>query len=105
MIQALVSISQVTKQVIDKNPDFFPVKPMDFGRLLVISIGTGSPKSEQRYNAEMAAKWGVLGWLLYGGSTPLVDVFMQASAYMVDFHIPTVFQAIHSEETTSESKY
>ena len=71
---------------------------MDYGRFLVISIGTGSPKSEQKYNAKMAAKWGVLGWLLHGGSTPLVDVFMQASADMVDFHISVVFQALHSED-------
>ncbi|XP_034675129.1 patatin-like protein 2 [Vitis riparia] len=95
---ALVAISQVTKQVFDRNSDFFPIKPMDFGRFLVISIGTGSPKSEQKYNAKMAAKWGVLGWLLHGGSTPLVDVFMQASADMVDFHISMVFQALHSED-------
>ncbi|RVX15071.1 Patatin-like protein 2 [Vitis vinifera] len=95
---ALVAITQVTKQVFDRNPDFFPIKYMDFGRFLVISIGTGSPKSEQKYNAKMAAKWGVLGWLLHGGSTPLVDVFMQASADMVDFHISMVFQAVHSED-------
>ena len=63
MIQALVAISQVTKQVFDKNPDFLPIKPMDYGRFLVISIGTGSPKSEQKYNAKMAAKWGVLAGL------------------------------------------
>ena len=98
MVQALVAITQVTKQVFDRNPDFFPIKYMDFGRFLVISIGTGSPKSEQKYNAKMAAKWGVLGWLLHGGSTPLVDVFMQASADMVDFHISMVFQALHSED-------
>ncbi|KAJ9674471.1 hypothetical protein PVL29_023804 [Vitis rotundifolia] len=95
---ALVAISQVTKQVFDKNPDFLPIKPMDYGRFLVISIGTGSPKSAQKYNAKMAAKWGVLGWLLHGDSTPLVDVFTQASADMVDFHISVVFQALHSED-------
>ena len=71
---------------------------MDYGRFLVISIGTGSSKIEHKYNADMAAKWGVLGWLLHGGSTPLVDVFSQASADMVDFHISVVFQALHSEE-------
>ncbi|RVX15069.1 Patatin-like protein 2 [Vitis vinifera] len=38
------------------------------------------------------------GWLLHGGSTPLVDVFTQASADMVDFHISVVFQALHSED-------
>ncbi|CAH2042615.1 unnamed protein product, partial [Thlaspi arvense] len=57
---------------------------MDHGRFLVISIGTGSAKVEQKYNAKMAAKWGVLGWLIHGGSTPLVDVFTQASADMED---------------------
>ncbi|KAA8546299.1 hypothetical protein F0562_002962 [Nyssa sinensis] len=95
---ALVAISQVTKEIFDENPDFFPIKPMDYGRFLVISIGTGSSKTEQKYNAKRAAKWGVLGWLLHRGSTPLVDVFSQASADMVDFHISVVFQALHSED-------
>ncbi|GFS33194.1 phospholipase A 2A [Actinidia rufa] len=95
---ALVAISQVTKQIFDENPYFFPTKPMDYGRFLVISIGTGSSKVELKYNANMASKWGVLGWLLHGGSTPLVDVFTQASADMVDFHNSVVFQALHSEE-------
>ncbi|XP_059636792.1 patatin-like protein 2 isoform X2 [Cornus florida] len=95
---ALLAISQVTNQVFDENADFFPVKAMDYGRFLVISIGTGSSKIEHKYNAKMAAKWGILGWLLHGGSTPLVDVFTQASADMVDFHISVVFQALHSED-------
>ena len=98
MIQTLLAISEVTKQVFDKNPNFLPTKAIDFGRFLVISVGTCSPKSQNKYSAEMAAKWGVLGWLLHGGSTPLVDVFMQASADMVDFHNSTVFQALHSED-------
>ncbi|KAI8549870.1 hypothetical protein RHMOL_Rhmol06G0058500 [Rhododendron molle] len=95
---ALVAISQVTKQISDENPDFFPIKPMDYCRFLVISIGTGSSKSGTKYSAKTAAKWGVLGWLLHGGSTPLVDGFTLASADMVDFHISVVFQALHSEE-------
>ncbi|CAK9185858.1 unnamed protein product [Ilex paraguariensis] len=94
----LVAISEVTKQVIENNPDFFPIKPMDYARYLVISIGTGAAKIEQKYNGKMAAKWGVLGWLIHGGSTPLVDVFTQSSGDMVDFHNSVVFQALHSEE-------
>ncbi|KAJ8762133.1 hypothetical protein K2173_007283 [Erythroxylum novogranatense] len=94
---ALVAISEVTKQICDQSPDFFPIKPMDYGRFLVISIGTGSHKKELKYNAKMAAKWGTLDWLLHGGSVPLVDVFTQASADMVDIHISEVFQALHSE--------
>ncbi|CAL5383688.1 unnamed protein product [Camellia sinensis] len=95
---ALVAISQVTKQIFHENPDFFPIKPMDYGRFLVISIGTGSAKVEKKYNAKMAAKWSVLDWLLHGGSTPLFDVFTQASADMIDFHNSVVFQALHSED-------
>uniref|UniRef100_A0A2N9FTS4 Patatin n=1 Tax=Fagus sylvatica TaxID=28930 RepID=A0A2N9FTS4_FAGSY len=95
---ALVALNQVTKQVIEENADFFPVKPMDYRRFLVISLGTGMPKQEQLYNANMAAKWGTLGWLLHGDSAPLIDLFTQASGDMVDLHISLVFQALHSQE-------
>lgn len=46
----------------------------------------------------MAAKWGVLSWLLQGGSAPLVDIFTQAIADMVDFHVSGVFQALPSQD-------
>ncbi|XP_078156931.1 patatin-like protein 2 isoform X2 [Carex rostrata] len=95
---ALVAMGEVTKQVIKENPDFFPMKPMDYRRFLVISLGTGSSKGEDRYNAKLAKGWGVFGWLLSQGSTPLVDVFTQASADMVDIHISVAFQALHSKE-------
>ena len=74
------------------------MNPMEYGRFLVLSLGTGTAKSEEKYDAEEAAKWGLLGWLTSDNSTPLVDVFTQASADMVDFHISTVFQALHCEE-------
>ncbi|CAA2979692.1 patatin 2 [Olea europaea subsp. europaea] len=95
---ALVAMGQITKQIFDGNPDFFPIKPTDYGRFLVISVGTGSSKLENKYTAKKAAKWGIFGWLLNGGSNPIVDVFTQASADMVDLHISSVFQALHSEE-------
>ncbi|KAK9993972.1 hypothetical protein SO802_023675 [Lithocarpus litseifolius] len=97
MFQALVAINQVTKQVFKENPDFFPIKPMDYGRFLVISVGTGSPMTAEKYNAKKAARWGTLGWLHHGGFVPLVDVFTQASADMVDVHIAVLFQALRSE--------
>ncbi|KAI6698227.1 hypothetical protein NL676_018346, partial [Syzygium grande] len=92
----LVAISEVTKEIIKGSPDFFPIKPMDYGRFLVISLGTGSAKSEERYDAHEAAKWGIIGWLTSGGSTPLVNVVNQASADMVDLHLSVFFQALHS---------
>ena len=72
---------------------------MDYGRFLVISLGTGSSKVEEKYDAHDAAKWGILSWLTSGGSTPIIDVFTQASADMVDIHNSVVFQALHSEKS------
>ncbi|KAK9993992.1 hypothetical protein SO802_023695 [Lithocarpus litseifolius] len=74
MFQTLVAINQVTKQVFKENPDFFRIKPMDYGRFLVISVGTGSPMTAEKYNAKKAA-----------------------SADMVDVHIAVLFQALRSE--------
>ncbi|XP_040998536.1 patatin-like protein 2 [Juglans microcarpa x Juglans regia] len=96
---ALLAIGEVTKEILSGSPDFFPIKPMDYGRFLVISLGTGSQKDEEKYKARDAAKWGILDWLTRGGSTPIIDVFSQASADMVDVHLSEVFQALHSEES------
>ncbi|PIA46367.1 hypothetical protein AQUCO_01500119v1, partial [Aquilegia coerulea] len=93
----LVAVSEITKQIHNDDPAFFPIKPLDYGKFLVISLGTGSPKTEEKYNADMAAKWGLLGWLTASGSTPLVDVFTQSSADLVDYHLSVVFQALKSE--------
>jgi len=95
--QALIAISEVTKEIVKGSPDFFPIKPMDYGRFLLISLGTGSPKAQEKYKATEAAKWGLLGWLTSGGSTPVIDAFSHASADMVDLHISVVLQALHSE--------
>ncbi|KAK9066224.1 hypothetical protein SSX86_013545 [Deinandra increscens subsp. villosa] len=93
-----VAISQVIKQVFSENPRFFLVnRPMDYGRFLVISIGTGAQKETKHYNAKMASKWGIFGWLLHSGSS-IIDVFTQASADMVDGHMSVFFQAVHSQE-------
>lgn len=70
---------------------------MDFGRFLVISLGTGARKNEEKYDAKSAAKWGVVGWL-YVNPSPLVRAYNQANADMVDFHNAVVFQALHSQD-------
>ncbi|XP_047308450.1 patatin-like protein 2 [Impatiens glandulifera] len=93
----LVALGEVTKQIMKGSSDYFAINQMDYGRVLVISLGTGGAKEEGKYNAKDAAKWGVAGWLANGGSTPLIDVFTQASADMVDIHLSIIFQALHSE--------
>lgn len=89
-------MSEVTREVFEKNPVFSTMKPMDYGSFLVISLGTGTQKKEQKYSAKAARKWGVLGWLVNKGNSPLVDVFSQASADMVDIHISLFFQTLRS---------
>lgn len=91
-----MAISEVTKQIVKSNPNFFPIKATDRERLLVISLGTGSDKVEQLYNAKSAAKWGIISWLFDNGNTPLLDAFNQSKADMVDFHNSVAFQAYGS---------
>ncbi|PON79320.1 Patatin-related protein [Trema orientale] len=96
---ALVAINEVSKEIHQgNNRELFRIKPTDYGEFLVISLGTGTPKAEEKYSADEAAKWGVVGWLLSHHSTPLVDVFTQASSDLVDFFLSTVFQALHSDK-------
>ncbi|GMH13842.1 hypothetical protein Nepgr_015683 [Nepenthes gracilis] len=94
---ALLAIGEVIKEITSGSDDFFSIKPADYRRFLILSLGTGAPKSEG-FSAETAAKWGVFGWLTSSGFNPLFDVFMQGSADMVDYHIATVLQNLQSEE-------
>ncbi|KAJ0785800.1 putative galactolipase [Helianthus annuus] len=93
----LAVISEVTKEIMSGSLDLFPIKSMEYGRFLVLSLGTGTSKS-QEHDATECSKWGVLGWLIAGGSHLLMDIFTQASGHIVDYHISTVFQALHSAE-------
>lgn len=93
----MVAIGQVVKQMLKKNPDYYPIEPKNYDRFLVISLGTGTAKNDHKYSAQKASKWGIFGWLYNGGHTPLVDAFNQASADMVNIHSSIVFQALHSE--------
>ncbi|KAL7253622.1 hypothetical protein ACSBR1_008039 [Camellia fascicularis] len=93
----LVAIGEVAKEINREHSDFFPIKSTNHGKFLVLSLGTGSAKKDEKYNAKEAAKWGVLGWLTNSASTPLVDVFTEASGDIMDLHISTIFQALHFE--------
>ncbi|KVH92550.1 Acyl transferase/acyl hydrolase/lysophospholipase [Cynara cardunculus var. scolymus] len=90
------NLIDVTRQVLKQDRNFFPITPLDYERFLVISLGTGTEKQQPRYDAKMAAKWGVLEWLVAKGSVPLVEAFTQASADLVAFHDNVVFEALNS---------
>ncbi|KAL0372751.1 UNVERIFIED_CONTAM: Patatin-like protein 2 [Sesamum calycinum] len=95
---ALIAISEVMKQVFDSNMELLGRRSEELPRLLIVSVGTGAARVDEKYNTKLAAKWGIFDWLLYGGTAPLLEIFTQASADMVDFHTSLLFQALVSED-------
>ncbi|XP_010270650.1 PREDICTED: patatin-like protein 2 [Nelumbo nucifera] len=96
---ALVAMSEITKEIIMGNRDFFPINPLAYhGKYLVISLGTGAPKLEGKYNAVVASKWGLVGWMYHGHrAKPLIDCYARGSADLVDLHASVLFQALRSQ--------
>lgn len=95
----LLAMSHVSKQILLGNKDFFPIKPADYGKFMVLSLGTGSAKVEEKFDAVQCSRWGILGWLYNKGATPIIDSFSQASSDLVDIHASVLFQALHSEKS------
>ncbi|KAH0684917.1 hypothetical protein KY285_022637 [Solanum tuberosum] len=96
-----IAINEVTKQIFEQTPyfkNFDEMKPANYGKFLVISIGTGSAKLVHKYDAKIASNWGIFGWLSDGGSNPIIDAFADASNDMVDYHISVVFQCVCSQK-------
>ncbi|PON43969.1 Patatin-related protein [Parasponia andersonii] len=94
---SLVAISEVTKMILKHDPKFSTFASEDF-RFLLISLGTGSNRTEKKYDAKTCAMWGPVSWIFYNGSTPITDVFMEASSDMVDYHNTLVFEAFRSKD-------
>lgn len=66
--------------------------------MLVLSLGAGVAKLEEKYNAKDAAKWGLLRWVFNKGASPLLDVYGDAGSDMVDIHVSTIFQSLRNEQ-------
>ncbi|KAM3214704.1 hypothetical protein ACQJBY_066941 [Aegilops geniculata] len=93
----LVAMTHVSKQILMKNMNFFPVKSAEYGKFMVLSLGTGTAKVEEKFDASMCSKWGLLGWLYKGGTTPIIDSFSQASTDLVDIQASVLFQVLHCD--------
>ncbi|KAG0523982.1 hypothetical protein BDA96_07G170300 [Sorghum bicolor] len=100
----LCAMSQVTQDIILGDDDFFPVKPTDYGKFMVISVGCGSNR-DQRYSAKAAAKWGIFNWLIKDGNAPIIDMFNSASADMVDINLCVLFRALRSSQNYLRIQY
>uniref|UniRef100_A0A0E0IDD2 Patatin n=1 Tax=Oryza nivara TaxID=4536 RepID=A0A0E0IDD2_ORYNI len=96
----LLAMTHVSKQImLGKQDDFFPIKPADYGKFMILSLGTGSAKIEEKYDAVQSGKWGMINWVYHDGSSPLIDSFSQASADLVDIHASVLFQALRCEKS------
>lgn len=93
-----MAMTHVSKQIMMGNFQYDDMTKMDCKKMLVLSLGTGTGKHEEKYNATVASRWGMLGWVYNNGATPLIDIYGDASADMVDIHVSTMFQTLGSEK-------
>ncbi|XP_027092861.1 patatin-like protein 2 [Coffea arabica] len=93
----LVAMAQVTREISRGNPDFASVGSSDYSRFIVLSLGTGTTKAEG-FDAEDVAKWGLLSWLTNANTTPIIDIYTQASGDIADLHLSTIFQTMQCQE-------
>lgn len=83
----MTAITSVTRQQLHGNDDFH-IEPVDYKKYLVISVGTGvEVKEKGTYTAKECAKWGALKWVRNRGDNPIVNIFSQASAFLVDWQV------------------
>ncbi|OAY35443.1 hypothetical protein MANES_12G102200v8 [Manihot esculenta] len=94
-----LAISHIRKEILMENPLFSDAKLTESKSMLVLSLGTGTSKFEEKYRAATASKWGLINWVFDNGKTPLLDIFSDASSDLVDFHVSTLFQSLlHSKD-------
>lgn len=89
-----MAISRILLEVLKHNAEFDDIKPIDSRQMLVLSLGTGAAKEPTNYyTARKTSEWGMLRWAFYRGRMPMLDVFLDASSDMVDFHVSAFFQS------------
>ncbi|KAK1383327.1 Patatin [Heracleum sosnowskyi] len=93
-----VAITQIFNEILKGNFEFVNTKPMDTTKMLVVSLGTGAAKLEEKYNASIVSQWSPINWIFNKGATPLIDVYSASSKDMVDIQVSSLFQALGAEK-------
>ncbi|XP_048128137.1 patatin-like protein 2 [Rhodamnia argentea] len=91
----LVALSHIRRESLLQNEEFKYINLRETDRILVLSLGTGVAKHEEKYSAAEASRWGLINWIFHNGFTPLIDIFSDASSDMVDLHLSTLFQCLN----------
>ncbi|PKA59502.1 Patatin group A-3 [Apostasia shenzhenica] len=94
----LLAMNFMSRNIFKESQDYFEISPVEYNKFLVISLGTGSAKFQEKYTAEGAAKWGILQWMFNDGNTPIIDMYSEASADMVDIQTSIFFHTLQSEK-------
>ncbi|KAF8020261.1 hypothetical protein BT93_G0843 [Corymbia citriodora subsp. variegata] len=88
----LVALSHIKRESLLHNGEFKDINLRETDPILVLSLGTGAAKHEEKYSAANASRWGRINWIFHNGFNPLVDIFNDASSDMVDIHLSTLFR-------------
>ncbi|GLJ05902.1 hypothetical protein SUGI_0027850 [Cryptomeria japonica] len=90
----LLAMNQIIEMCVKEDPIFKTFRPKEYGKMLVLSLGTGQEDSTSAsYDAKDVARWGYFKWIKNKNRTPIVEVFTNASADMVDIYIANMFQS------------
>ncbi|OMO96194.1 Patatin/Phospholipase A2-related protein [Corchorus olitorius] len=88
----LLAISEVTKEISLNRKDPC-LNNMDYSKLLVLSLGTGSSKRDEKLEVGDGKTWGLFSWFMGpNGTNPLFDVVLTAMDDMVDIYLSVFFQ-------------
>ncbi|KAK2637910.1 hypothetical protein Ddye_025705 [Dipteronia dyeriana] len=71
---------------------------MDYSKLLVLSLGTGSPNKDVQFKVGDGKQWGFVSWLCDSdGRMPFIDIIFNAIDDMVDIYMSIFFKssAVH----------
>jgi patatin-like phospholipase/acyl hydrolase len=94
----LLAINQVRKRIILERENNSDGRAVDYSKLLILSLGTGSAAKLEKYKAPEVAKWGMFRWFYSNGTSPLIETFNQASSDMVDIHVYALFQELCQQD-------
>ncbi|KAI3500498.1 hypothetical protein L1887_36320 [Cichorium endivia] len=93
-----VAITHIMKEVMIGKHKFSDLESIDGRKMFVLSLGTGMPKRAEKYNARTASRWGLINWVFDNGTSPIIDIFSDASSDMVDIHVSTLFRSLNAEK-------
>ncbi|KAG5589007.1 hypothetical protein H5410_039521 [Solanum commersonii] len=91
---ALLSVSVAMKHAEDEDPAFASIKSLNYKKMLLLSLGTGTTSDfDETYTAAEAARWGPFRWMQV-----IQKMTNAGSTYMTDYYLSSAFKALGSQD-------